>query len=1815
MKASFTPPATVQKQPVVEKKPAKEVQKVERTVQATVGEKIWVHIDKDNEFEKLWKTYEIASISADKKKVFLSDKFSKKIWEVSVTDTLSYDLDHNKGFDNLTRLNYLHEASLLNTLETRFSGNQIYTWFGDTLLSINPYFPIPKLYESEESEQKKREVVDVDDLEREKPHVYSVANRSFYLLQKKRRSQSIIINGDSGAGKTEAAKHVVKQIIKNTATSSDETELEAKEGVSEGKVEVEKLIIESTALLEAFGNSITLRNDNSSRFGRFIQLLFNKECTRIIRMNTKHFLLEKSRIIKHSPGERNFHIFYQLCLTNPLKGDEQGEPSFEGSEEYNYLIPKLNENNYLGKSTNEIDLEGFKKTERTLEKIGLDKESQKDIWRILLSILNVGNLEFVKDEKDKNNTGKCKLTEQSYQYLENVAKLLRVWKMKNNSVKILATQEEEEEEEEKDDEDKGKIKEVKDETKEVREESKEEVESKEEKKEVKEEATKEKVEKEKKVDVKEKKNEVKKEEVKKEESEKDEVQKDEVKGEDAKKEVEEEKKKDEKTESKITETKDTAADEKKEEEKKEESPDTKEVEPKKVLEEVVKKKDNMIFNKEAELSEHNIYKGTHNLENVLLRRVITVNKETTIIALNKQQATDSRDALSKFLYSKLFDYLVDKLNSTFSTTPTSSAADRAISKFIGVLDIFGFEDLENNSFEQLLVNYSNELLQQQFDFFLIESERNLFKSEGVDFPNLKLPSLIKSEKVIFTLQNIVFKYLQEQCLLRSGNDQNFLTNLTLQPKGSKGNKTKVKTLKRKKSKKNLTKVQQTQVTSQAVKVKEERMVVLDWKKSSNFIIKHFAGDVSYSVVGFIDKNRDALVQDLKEILHLTTNPILRSFFPQEQQQQKEVVVTKKQAKTMRNKQKTLKKKQKQKAKPVGKHERQRHLLTTKQTLLTVFEQDMSNLITTLTSTDQSFIRCLKPNKNQSKAEWDVRLIKSQLEYLGILQAIQIHEETYPVRRDFFFIPQKYYTALKADLELDEYDVESEDVEKAKEMMKQILLKVLGDKSEGKLWDIGNSKVFLGNEVLYILDLKLNEKREKTFEGMTELERANYLEDERRKQEKELELARIKQEKDSAEKLLKKQKEINEIEDKLKVKEKEILTKHEEEMKKHQLLFKEKLEANDELRKKEVEEQQEKLKKEREEFERLKEKLKEKERELNKKNLEAKRLIKEKELLREREKKKQKELEQQREFDRIEKEKLRIKQELLEKEREQEKELLKGREDEDSKLALLQEKEKDLETKLLEMKLKEEQLKLKEENQKLKDKLLAKERAKVKKKEKELAKKDEDRMQFETNKLFKKMEKRRQKEMAKLKKKEKKSAMKIQAMVRGYLIRKNYVDFRQRSEPFKEILTEGEQVVFSSIIINKAPTSSKGSKSKKRLMCVTNYRKLMIVDPKSLKIEQKGTFDPEICKVSASGVHGHLNIYLRSDWLATESAEWKIKDLLNDATTWVAVLTTLTSYERYIKHGFYKCLKGRANKRKILILLQTGSLRMEDEAGDYVAGSYKKGGRGKYFNGAFFMLFRRYRKYILTWYATEKDEDIGGKLDLNKKCRVLVPDEGTVNGKLNIFMFCIQRKKNLITFEGKGKRELREWVTILRYAVHQVKLRRFTEKDRMEWKKKERAREREELDTERGSLEYSNSIATPSRQRDTAPRNRSRSRTSRKRETNRTRSTRMSSKKFNRDEYERHVSVSQVSVPQSKYSSMKRSKRPKSVKARKHVESTESRSKYTSTGRKSRKFGTLKRKKSKRGKSAFSAVDFMTTFENADMTSQRNLQALAKKKKD
>ncbi|XP_077626293.1 unconventional myosin-VI isoform X1 [Crocuta crocuta] len=326
--------------------------------------------------------------------------------------------DSKKDVEDNCSLMYLNEATLLHNIKVRYSKDRIYTYVANILIAVNPYFDIPKIYSSEtiKSYQGKS-------LGTMPPHVFAIADKAFRDMKVLKMSQSIIVSGESGAGKTENTKFVLRYLTESYGTGQD----------------IDDRIVEANPLLEAFGNAKTVRNNNSSRFGKFVEIHFNEKSS-VVGGFVSHYLLEKSRICVQGKEERNYHIFYRLCAG----ASEDIREKFHLSSPDNFRYLNRGCTRYFAnKETDKQILQNRKSPEylkagslkdpllddhgdfirmcTAMKKIGLDDEEKLDLFRVVAGVLHLGNIDF---EEAGSTSGGCNLKNKSTQALEYCAELL-----------------------------------------------------------------------------------------------------------------------------------------------------------------------------------------------------------------------------------------------------------------------------------------------------------------------------------------------------------------------------------------------------------------------------------------------------------------------------------------------------------------------------------------------------------------------------------------------------------------------------------------------------------------------------------------------------------------------------------------------------------------------------------------------------------------------------------------------------------------------------------------------------------------------------------------------------------------------------------------------------------------------------------------------------------------------------------------------------------------------------------------------------------------------------------------------------------------------------------------------------------------------------------------------------------------------------------------------------------------------------------------------------------------------------------------------
>ncbi|KAL9257724.1 Myosin-1-like protein [Drosera capensis] len=292
-----------------------------------------------------------------------------KVLRVQADVLLPANPDILDGVDDLMQLSYLNEPSVLYNLQYRYDRNMIYTKAGPVLVAVNPFKRVG-LYGNDYIAAYKHKSI-------ESPHVYAIADTAVREMRRDEVNQSIIISGESGAGKTETAKITMQYLAALGGGSGIEYE-----------------ILKTNPILEAFGNAKTLRNNNSSRFGKLIEIHFS-ETGKISGAKIQTFLLEKSRVVQCAEGERSYHIFYQLCAGAPPVLREKLK--LKRVEEYKYLCES---NCYTVSGVD--DAEEFHNVMEALDVVHVSKDEQQSAFAMVAAVLWLGNVSFTVTDNENH---------------------------------------------------------------------------------------------------------------------------------------------------------------------------------------------------------------------------------------------------------------------------------------------------------------------------------------------------------------------------------------------------------------------------------------------------------------------------------------------------------------------------------------------------------------------------------------------------------------------------------------------------------------------------------------------------------------------------------------------------------------------------------------------------------------------------------------------------------------------------------------------------------------------------------------------------------------------------------------------------------------------------------------------------------------------------------------------------------------------------------------------------------------------------------------------------------------------------------------------------------------------------------------------------------------------------------------------------------------------------------------------------------------------------------------------------------------------
>uniref|UniRef100_A0A8C3CY25 Myosin heavy chain 11 n=1 Tax=Cairina moschata TaxID=8855 RepID=A0A8C3CY25_CAIMO len=320
--------------------------------------------------------FEAASIKEEK-----GDEVTVELTENGKKVTLSKD-DIQKmnppkfsKVEDMAELTCLNEASVLHNLRERYFSGLIYTYSGLFCVVINPYKQLPIYSEKiiDMYKGKKRHEMP--------PHIYAIADTAYRSMLQDREDQSILCTGESGAGKTENTKKVIQYlaVVASSHKGKKDTSITG---------ELEKQLLQANPILEAFGNAKTVKNDNSSRFGKFIRINFDVTGY-IVGANIETYLLEKSRAIRQAKDERTFHIFYYLIAG--ASEQMRNDLLLEGFNNYTFLS-----NGHVPIPAQQDD-EMFQETLEAMKIMGFTEEEQTAILRVVSSVLQLGNIVFKKE--------------------------------------------------------------------------------------------------------------------------------------------------------------------------------------------------------------------------------------------------------------------------------------------------------------------------------------------------------------------------------------------------------------------------------------------------------------------------------------------------------------------------------------------------------------------------------------------------------------------------------------------------------------------------------------------------------------------------------------------------------------------------------------------------------------------------------------------------------------------------------------------------------------------------------------------------------------------------------------------------------------------------------------------------------------------------------------------------------------------------------------------------------------------------------------------------------------------------------------------------------------------------------------------------------------------------------------------------------------------------------------------------------------------------------------------------------------------------
>uniref|UniRef100_A0A3Q1B7B9 Myosin VIIAa n=1 Tax=Amphiprion ocellaris TaxID=80972 RepID=A0A3Q1B7B9_AMPOC len=356
-----------------------------------MGDYVWLDLKTGREFEvpigavvKLCDSGQIQVLDDEGNEHWISPQNATNIKPMHPTSI--------HGVEDMIRLGDLNEAGILRNLLIRYREKLIYTYTGSILVAVNPYQLLPIYTADQIRLYTNKKIGEMP------PHIFAIADNCYFNMQRNNRDQCCIISGESGAGKTESTKLILQFLA----------------AISGQHSWIEQQVLEANPILEAFGNAKTIRNDNSSRFGKYIDIHFNKRGA-IEGAKIEQYLLEKSRVCRQAYDERNYHIFY--CMLKGMTVEEKKKLELSKATDYTYLT--------IGNCTvcdGRDDMKEYSNIRSAMKVLMFTDKENWEISKLLAAILHMGNLRY--EARTYDNLDACEVVHSAH--LTTAATLLEV---------------------------------------------------------------------------------------------------------------------------------------------------------------------------------------------------------------------------------------------------------------------------------------------------------------------------------------------------------------------------------------------------------------------------------------------------------------------------------------------------------------------------------------------------------------------------------------------------------------------------------------------------------------------------------------------------------------------------------------------------------------------------------------------------------------------------------------------------------------------------------------------------------------------------------------------------------------------------------------------------------------------------------------------------------------------------------------------------------------------------------------------------------------------------------------------------------------------------------------------------------------------------------------------------------------------------------------------------------------------------------------------------------------------------------------------